>query len=110
MGSVCTSAKSVDNNAIVPKETLALRAKEHLKALQANDASFDDSRLSSSMKKRRAERGDDFSRNADADNTAIVTRKHEALWLAVESNDIAAAEKFLDSNEVEELNMYDGSG
>jgi ankyrin repeat protein len=62
------------------------------------------------MKKRRAERGDDFLRSADAENTAFVTRKHEALWLAVESNDIAAAEKFLDANEVEELNMYDGTG
>ena len=70
MGSVCTSAKSVDRNAIVPTATLALRAKEHLKTLQANEAPFDDSRLSSSMKKRRLDRGDDLLSNTENEKIA----------------------------------------
>ena len=37
-------------------------------------------------------------------------RTHEALWQAIEQYDVAAAEKFLDSNEIEEQDMYDNVG
>ena len=62
------------------------------------------------MKKRRTDRGDDLVASTNVESKAAVARKHETLWQAVESNDIAAAEKFLDANEVEELSMYDGTG
>ena len=35
---------------------------------------------------------------------------HEALWNAVESNNITAAEKFLSLNEIDEANLYDMYG
>ena len=39
-----------------------------------------------------------------------MARAHEKLWQAVELNDQAAAEKYLDFNEVNEQNLYDPFG
>ncbi len=39
-----------------------------------------------------------------------IARTHEKLWQAVELNDQAAAEKYLDFNEVNEQNLYDPFG
>ena len=37
-------------------------------------------------------------------------RMHEPLWRAIEANDLAAATRFLNLNEIEEQNMYDANG
>jgi ankyrin repeat protein len=39
-----------------------------------------------------------------------VKRENEKLWTAVENNDLAAAELYLDFNEVNESQLYDGNG
>ena len=35
----------------------------------------------------------------------MLNREHEKLWIAIESNDIASAEKYLDFNEIDESNL-----
>jgi len=39
-----------------------------------------------------------------------VERMHEKLWKAVEANDRAAADKFLELNDIQESNLYDPFG
>jgi len=39
-----------------------------------------------------------------------VAREHEKLWQAVELNDLKAAEKYLDFNDIVESNLYDPFG
>lgn len=40
----------------------------------------------------------------------MLNREHEKLWTAIESNDYASAEKYLDFNEIDESNLHDPYG
>ena len=45
----------------------------------------------------------DASSNFENDGS----RMHEPLWRAIEKNDLGAAQKFLNLNEIQETNLYD---
>jgi hypothetical protein len=48
--------------------------------------------------------------NANNFGSSNIERMHEKLWSAVEANDRAAADKFLELNDVQESNLYDPFG
>lgn len=90
MGAACTS-----NNKVVQDTTKTAKGKK----LTIN------TKLGPNKKRR-----DEDVRDKDGAFFSHQERMHEALWQAIEANDQAAADKFLELNDVEEQNMYDPQG
>ena len=120
MGAGCSSSKVANQvkPGAVTKVQLSEQAKEHFKNIKTEDPLADTQNaqaLSNTLKKFKIEAGDDEESKVD-DKQEFSNfeddgfRMHEPLWRAIEKNDLPAATKFLQLNEIIKQNLYDQQG